>query len=155
VPATDAQDRTLENAPLGTRAPAIGGGHWIKVERGWKWHAGSTFPRPGGDWTGELIAPVAVDAAPELPPLPSPDINIEAGPWVAITNHRYYTADQMRTYGQACRAVGAGSREPLTDAQVAEEWRKRASAPAWPVDAFFQGVRFAESVYGIAARGKA
>lgn len=48
---------TLENAPIGTKAPAIMGGHWIKVERGWKWCSGSTFPRPGGDWTGELIAP--------------------------------------------------------------------------------------------------
>lgn len=22
---------------------------------GWKWCTGATFPRPGGDWTGELI----------------------------------------------------------------------------------------------------
>jgi hypothetical protein len=50
---------TLENAPLGTKAPAIIGGHWVKVTTGWKWHMGDTFPRPGGDWTGELIAPTA------------------------------------------------------------------------------------------------
>lgn len=48
---------TLESAPLGTKAPAIGGGHWVKVERGWKWATGATFPRPGGDWTGVLVPP--------------------------------------------------------------------------------------------------
>ncbi len=49
---------TLENAPIGTKAPAIGGGHWVRTERGWKWCTGATFPRPGGDWTGELMKPV-------------------------------------------------------------------------------------------------
>lgn len=49
----------LRDAPLGTRAPAFNGGHWIKVERGWKWCTGSKFPRPGADWTGELILPGA------------------------------------------------------------------------------------------------
>lgn len=53
----------LENAPLGTKAPSFNGGHWVKVERGWKWCTGSTFPRPGGDWTGELIAPESQEAA--------------------------------------------------------------------------------------------
>jgi len=52
---------TLKNAPIGTLAPAIGGGAWCKVGSGWKWNgpdgAGSTFPRPGGDWNGNLIAP--------------------------------------------------------------------------------------------------
>ena len=48
---------TVENAPIGTKAPAIGGGHWLRTERGWKWCTGATFPRPGGDWTGYLIAP--------------------------------------------------------------------------------------------------
>jgi len=47
----------LKNAPIGTKAPSINGGHWVKVERGWKWCTGSTFPRPGGDWNGELIYP--------------------------------------------------------------------------------------------------
>lgn len=42
-------------APIGTKAPAIGGGYWIKTRDGWKWHNGATFPCPGGDWTGELI----------------------------------------------------------------------------------------------------
>ncbi len=51
---------TLENAPIGTRAPAIMGGAWCKLGQGqWKWNgpngSGSTFPRPGGDWNGELV----------------------------------------------------------------------------------------------------
>lgn len=50
---------TLENAPIGTQAPAIGGGSWTKTERGWMWGSnGSTFPRPGGDWNGVLVPPV-------------------------------------------------------------------------------------------------
>ena len=45
-------------APLGTKAPAAGGGYWKKTDRGWKWgKRGETFPCPGGDWTGELIEP--------------------------------------------------------------------------------------------------
>lgn len=49
---------TLENAPIGTQAPAIGGGAWYKTERGWQWNnRGGTFPRPGGDWNGKLIPP--------------------------------------------------------------------------------------------------
>lgn len=55
--APEAPTLTLENAPMGTKAPAIGGGHWVRVEQGWKWCTGSTFPRPGGDWNGKLIAP--------------------------------------------------------------------------------------------------
>jgi hypothetical protein len=47
-----------ENAPLGTLAPAIGGGYWTKTDAGWKWgENGGTFPRPGGDWTGILLRP--------------------------------------------------------------------------------------------------
>ncbi len=53
---------TLETAPPGTKAPSFGGGAWMKTERGWQWNGGtrspgSTFPRPGGDWDGRLIAP--------------------------------------------------------------------------------------------------
>lgn len=60
LPNESARKLTLENAPLFTRAPAFGGGHWSRVERGWKWSmGGGTFPRPGGDWTGELILPGA------------------------------------------------------------------------------------------------
>lgn len=55
--AVPANRLTVETAPIGTKAPACIGGYWIKTERGWKWCTGSTFPRPGGDWTGELIPP--------------------------------------------------------------------------------------------------
>lgn len=51
----------LAIAPLGTRAPAFNGGAWCKVESGWKWNGpdgnGSIFPRPGGDWNGDLVLP--------------------------------------------------------------------------------------------------
>jgi hypothetical protein len=47
----------LRRAPIGTRAPASIGGWWTKTEYGWQSSGGSTFPRPGGDWTGELIPP--------------------------------------------------------------------------------------------------
>jgi hypothetical protein len=50
-------DKPLSEYPLGTKARAIGGGHWVKVERGWKWFNGSTFPRPGGDWDGCVEIP--------------------------------------------------------------------------------------------------
>jgi hypothetical protein len=54
---------TLENAPIGTKAPAIGGGYWVRTHVGWTWPSddkgnGSTFPRPGADWTGELRRPI-------------------------------------------------------------------------------------------------
>lgn len=56
----------LHNAPIGTKAPAIGGGRWYRTDRGWKWNgpdgSGSTFPRPGADWTGDLIYPEAASA---------------------------------------------------------------------------------------------
>lgn len=35
--------------PIGTKAKAVMGGHWIKVKLGWKWCTGATFPTPGGD----------------------------------------------------------------------------------------------------------
>lgn len=38
-----------EKYPIGTKAQAIMGGHWIKNKRGWKWHCGATFPTPGAD----------------------------------------------------------------------------------------------------------
>lgn len=50
-------DRPFAAHPIGTKAKAIGGGYWIKNERGWKWCTGSTFPCPGGDWTGEVSLP--------------------------------------------------------------------------------------------------
>jgi hypothetical protein len=53
--------RPIGDYPLGTKAPAIDGGHWYRNERGWKWNGpagtGGTFPRPGGDWNGMVILP--------------------------------------------------------------------------------------------------
>jgi hypothetical protein len=48
---------TLETAPIGTKAPAVTGGYWVRVPQGWAWCTGATFPRPGGDWNGDLIPP--------------------------------------------------------------------------------------------------
>lgn len=42
-------DRPWGEYPTGTHALAIGGGHWIKTEGGWKWWCGDTFPAPGAD----------------------------------------------------------------------------------------------------------
>lgn len=58
------KDREWRDYPLGTKAHAITGGSWLRVERGWQWmghtkHPGSTFPTPGADAFGECI---------ELPP---------------------------------------------------------------------------------------
>jgi|AntRauTorcE11898_2_1112593.scaffolds.fasta_scaffold10989_3 hypothetical protein len=52
---------TLDNAPIGTKAPSVNGGHWVRTESGWKWCTGATFPSPGGDWTGKLILPEDAD----------------------------------------------------------------------------------------------
>lgn len=49
--------QTLREAPLGTKAPCGIGGYWTKVTCGWQAMDGHVFPRPGGDWTGELIFP--------------------------------------------------------------------------------------------------
>lgn len=44
--------------PNGTLAPAIMGGHWEKKPSGWSWNGhGPCFPRPGGDWAGQLLLP--------------------------------------------------------------------------------------------------
>lgn len=50
----------LHDAPIGTFAPAIMGGAWVRTKYGWTWNGhrpnpGSTFLRPGGDWDGRLI----------------------------------------------------------------------------------------------------
>lgn len=69
APNTPGIDR-LREAPVGTKAPAIMGGAWLKVGQGrWQWNGGtrcpgSTFPRPGGDWNGDLIYP---DGTTEVP----------------------------------------------------------------------------------------
>ena len=53
------KDRPWGKYPIGTKAHAYNGGHWIRVARGWKWHCGEVFPTPGGDAIGKCI---------ELPP---------------------------------------------------------------------------------------
>jgi|688.fasta_scaffold2308256_1 hypothetical protein len=50
-------DKPVKEYPLGTKFKALMGGHWIRVERGFKWCTGSTFPNVGGDWTGEVCLP--------------------------------------------------------------------------------------------------
>jgi hypothetical protein len=48
-------DRPWSEYPIGTKAHAFNGGHWIRVRNGWKWFNGSTFPTPGADAIGECI----------------------------------------------------------------------------------------------------
>ncbi len=50
-------DKDLRDYPIGTKAKALGGGHWEKVKRGWKWCNGATFPNVGGDWNGMVCLP--------------------------------------------------------------------------------------------------
>jgi hypothetical protein len=49
------RDREWMDYPIGTKAHAINGGYWERVERGWKWCTGATFPTPGGDAVGACI----------------------------------------------------------------------------------------------------
>lgn len=36
--------------PAGTKAKCVTGGHWTKLKNNnWQWHAGASFPTPGGD----------------------------------------------------------------------------------------------------------
>lgn len=49
------KDRPWNEYPVGTKVHAYDGGFWIRVERGWKWCSGDTFPTPGGDATGACI----------------------------------------------------------------------------------------------------
>lgn len=51
-------DKPLDEYPIGTKAYSITGGYWIKTNLGWKWCTGSTFPRPGGDWSGYISLPI-------------------------------------------------------------------------------------------------
>lgn len=50
-------DKSVKEYPLGTKFKALMGGYWIRVERGFKWCTGATFPNVGGDWTGEVCLP--------------------------------------------------------------------------------------------------
>lgn len=46
--------RSLKDYPLGSKFRAINGGYWEKVENGFKWCTGATFPNLGGDWDGTV-----------------------------------------------------------------------------------------------------
>jgi len=49
--------------PLGTIAHSVNGGHWTRVEGGWKWHCGDTFPMLSADaFTVEIPAAPATAA---------------------------------------------------------------------------------------------
>lgn len=50
-------ERMLAEAPEGSKAISVCGGHWLKMERGWRWCTGSVFPRPGADWIGTIVLP--------------------------------------------------------------------------------------------------
>ncbi len=63
-----AKDRDWSKYPIGTKAHAFNGGHWIRVECGWKWFNGSTFPTPGGDAIGKCIEfPPTFQLSDDLP----------------------------------------------------------------------------------------
>lgn len=67
---------TVQSAPIGTKAPSIGGGWWFRVEHGWKWNgpdgSGGTFPMPGGVWNGKLILPAPPAGEQSLEPTRTP-----------------------------------------------------------------------------------
>lgn len=116
-----AQKLTLENAPIGTKAPATMGGAWTRTELGWKWDGGSTFPRPGGDWNGELIAPAQdMSAAILAIKLPDPQCYEYGG-----REPTAYSAKQMRdllkaaaALASSANALSAGGRvDAITDTQ--------------------------------------
>lgn len=46
--------RSLKDYPLGSKFRAINGGYWERVENGFKWCTGNTFPNLGGDWDGTV-----------------------------------------------------------------------------------------------------
>ena len=49
------KDRPWSEYPIGTKAHAFNGGHWVRVEHGWKWFNGNIFPTPGGDAFGKCV----------------------------------------------------------------------------------------------------
>ena len=49
------RDRPWNEYPSGTKAHAIDGGYWLRVQNGWTWHTGDTFPTPGADAMGKCV----------------------------------------------------------------------------------------------------
>lgn len=45
---------SLKDYPLGSKFRAINGGYWERVENGFKWCTGDTFPNLGADWDGTV-----------------------------------------------------------------------------------------------------
>jgi hypothetical protein len=60
------QTQQWSDYPLGTKAHAFNGGHWVRVALGWKWFTGSTFPTPGGDALGNCIELPLLDYGADL-----------------------------------------------------------------------------------------
>jgi hypothetical protein len=56
-------DRPWSDYPLGTKAFAASGGHWVRQQNGWKWCTGDTFPTPGGDAVGIELPATSGDLA--------------------------------------------------------------------------------------------
>lgn len=51
-------NRQWSDYPAGTKAKALMGGYWVKLQCGrWQWPGGCSFPTPGGDATGEVCLP--------------------------------------------------------------------------------------------------
>lgn len=109
----------IDSAPIGTKAPAILGGWWGKVENGWKWNGpdgnGGTFPRPGGDWDGRLLMPAPLNPILDGIPFRSCD---------TVMVHRYEptglpeirwrpaTPEEIAISGAAHAVTTAGQRGP-------------------------------------------
>lgn len=138
---------TIENAPIGTKAPAIMGGWWYRTERGWKWQGpegnGGTFPRPGGDWNGQLIAP----EAPRAPQPPA--VSREVLAWGKVTREmeaaaklvmgRYgWTLDELwvalnaAAPSQQEKSAERSDLERVLDPRTLDDYRVTVPIPAAP-----------------------
>ena len=59
-PPLQERDRPWCEYPVGTKARGCFGGHWLRVEGGWRWmggteYAGGVFPVPGAEAVGECV----------------------------------------------------------------------------------------------------
>lgn len=124
----EVSELTLQNAPIGTKAPSIYGGHWSRTERGWKWSTGDTFPCVGGDWNGELIPPTTQveAAAPEAKPAETEAAillrviqRLNGNPYNLTKSECVYEVEQMRD--AALSAQAAPTTQPPSDAVSKEQ----------------------------------
>lgn len=65
-------------------------------------------------------------ALPGMPEMPEPAVNIAPGDWSVIAQCRYFTADQLRAYGESCFA--AGRAEASKDAERLDWLEQRIDA---------------------------